>query len=150
MSIPGVGPLTALACVAYIGDGKRFSTPDQLRNYVGLVPRIDQSGIREAIYGVNHYGCMPVRRNIIQAAWSVDRLLSDCNLKRRWVLLKAAGKNKQRIAVKVANDILTIGWTLLKKGELYNGLGDFSYLQEKLHRYKMTAIDSSCFGECLK
>ncbi len=93
---------------------------------------------------------MPVRRNIIQAAWSVDRLLSDCNLKRRWVLLKAAGKNKQRIAVKVANDILTIGWTLLKKGELYSGLGDFSYLQEKLHRYKMTAIDSSCFGECLK
>ena len=55
-----------------------------------------------------------------------------------------------KIAVKVANDMLTIGWTLLKKGELYNGLGDFSYLKRKLRIYKMTAIDSRCFGECLK
>lgn len=150
MSIPGIGPLTALACVAYIGDGRRFSSPEQLRNYVGLVPRIDQSGIREVIYGVNHYGCMPVRRNLIQAAWSVDRLLSDCRLKQKWTELKARGKNRQRIAVKVANDMLTIGWTLLRKGELYNGLGDFSCLKGKLQRYKMTAIDSSDFAELLK
>ena len=150
MSIPGIGPLTALACVAYIGDGKRFSTPQQLRNYVGLVPRIDQSGIREVIYGVNHYGCMPVRRNIVQAAWSVMNLSFDCRFRQRWLELKAAGKKGQKIAVKVANDMLTIGWTLLKKGELYNGLGDFSYLKRKLRIYKMTAIDSRCFGECLK
>ena len=150
MSIPGIGPLTALACVAYIGDGRRFSTPDQLRNYVGLVPRIDQSGIREVIYGVNHYGCMPVRRNIVQAAWSVMNLSFDCRFRQRWLELKAAGKKGQKIAVKVANDMLTIGWTLLKKGELYNGLGDFSYLKRKLRIYKMTAIDSRCFGECLK
>jgi len=150
MSIPGVGPLTALACVAYIGDGKRFSTPDQLRNYVGLTPRIDQSGIREVIYGVNHYGCMPVRRNIVQAAWSVSNLSFDCRFRQRWKELKASGKKGQKIAVKVANDMLTMGWTLLKKGELYNGLGDFSYLKRKLRTYKMTAINSSCFGECLK
>jgi transposase len=150
MSIPGVGPLTALACVAYIGDGKRFSSPEQLRNYVGLVPMINQSGIRESIYGVNHYGCMPVRRNIIQAAWSVMNLSFDCKFKQRWSELKATGKKSQKIAVKVANDMLTMGWTLLKKGELYNGLEDYSYLKRKLRTYKMTAIDSSCFGECLK
>jgi len=46
--------------------------------------------------------------------------------------------------------MLTMGWTLLKKGELYNGLGDFSYLKRKLRTYKMTAIDFSCFGECMK
>ena len=149
MSIPGIGPLTALACVAYIGDGRRFSTPDQLRNYVGLVPRIDQSGIREAVYGVNHYGCMPVRRNIMQASWSVMKLSFDCRFKQRWTELKASGKKGQRIAVKVANDMLTIGWTLLKKGELYNGLGDFSYLKRKLRSYRMTAIDSSDFPELL-
>ena len=130
MSIPGVGPLTALACVAYIGDGKRFSTPQQLRNYVGLVPRIDQSGIKEAIYGVNHYGCMPVRRNIVQAAWSVTKLSFDCRFRQRWKELKASGKKGQKIAVKVANDMLTIGWTLLKKGELYNGLENFWFMHK--------------------
>lgn len=41
------------------------------------------------------------------------------------------------------------GWTLLKKGELYNGLGDFSYLNRKLRYYRMTAIDSSGFPELL-
>ncbi|MBR6347880.1 MAG: hypothetical protein IKR80_02895, partial [Spirochaetales bacterium] len=93
---------------------------------------------------------MPVRRNIIQAAWSVSNLSFDCRFRQRWKELKAAGKKGQKIAVKVANDMLTIGWTLLKKGELYNELGDFSYLKRKLRTYKMTAIESSCFCECLK
>lgn len=150
MSLPGVGPLTALACIAYIGDGRRFSSPEQLRNYVGLVPRIDQSGTREVVFGVNHFGCMPVRRNVIQAAWSICNMKADCTLKRRWVELKAAGKKGQKIAVRVANSILTIGWTLLKKNELYNGFGDFEYLKRKLRSYRLTAIDSSGFAEDLK
>ena len=45
--------------------------------------------------------------------------------------------------------MLTIGWTLLKKGELYNGLGDFSYPKRKLRSYRMTAIDSRGFPELL-
>ena len=150
MSLPGVGPLTALACIAYIGDGQRFSSPEQLRNYVGLVPRVDQSGTREIIFGVNHFGCMPVRRNVVQAAWSVCNLKTDCSLKRRWTELKNAGKKGQKVAVRIANSILTIGWTLLKKNELYNGFGDFEYLKRKLQTYKLTAIDSSDFAEDLK
>lgn len=85
----------------------------------------------------------------MQASWSVMKLSFDCRFKRRWTELKASGKKGRRIAVKVANDMLTIGWTLLKKGELYNGLGDFSYLKGKLRYYRMTAIDSSGFPEML-
>ena len=141
--------LTALACVAYIGDGSRFSTPAQVRNYVGLIPRIDQSGIREVIYGVNHFGCMPVRRNIVQAAWSIPNYREDCELKRKWMEFVARGKKGQRIAVKTANSMLSIGWTLLKKCELYNGCSSFDYLERKLRYYKLTAIDSSMFSKQL-
>ena len=77
------------------------------------------------------------------------KLSFDCRFKQRWTELKASGKKDQRIAVRIANDMLTIGWTLLKKGELYNGLGDFSYLKRKLRSYRMTAIDSSDFPELL-
>jgi len=51
---------------------------------------------------VNHYGCMPVRRNIMQASWSVMKLSFDCRFKQRWTELKVSGKKGQRIAVKIA------------------------------------------------
>jgi len=44
MSVPGVGPGVAAAFLAYVGDGSRFSSPAQVANYIGLVPRLDCSG----------------------------------------------------------------------------------------------------------
>lgn len=148
LSIPGIGLLTTMALVAYVGDGRRFSTAAQLRNYVGLIPRIDQSGIREVVYGVNHYGCMPIRRNIIQASWTVRTLKFDNTLVRDWNNYIQNGKRGQKAAVAVANKMLTIGWTLLKKGELYNGCDDYKYLERKLYSNKLTAIDKSYFSHC--
>ncbi|MBU2523798.1 IS110 family transposase, partial [Patescibacteria group bacterium] len=43
-SIPGIGPQTAVTFVSEIGDIMRFSRPDQLVAYVGLDPRVHQSG----------------------------------------------------------------------------------------------------------
>ena len=147
LSLPGVGLLTASACVAYIGDGRRFSTASQIRNYVGLVPRIDQSGMKEHIYGVNHFGCMPVRRNIVQAAWAVGMIGTGNTLTEKWNGYVARGKKGQRAAVAFANDLVTIGWTLLKKQQLYNGFGDYEYLKRKLRQLKLMAIDSSMYEE---
>lgn len=147
LSLPGVGLLTASACVAYIGDGRRFSTASQIRNYVGLVPRIDQSGMKEHIYGVNHFGCMPVRRNIVQAAWAVGMIGTGNTLTEKWKGYVARGKKGQRAAVAIANDLVTIGWTLLKKQQLYNGFGDYEYLKRKLRQLKLMAIDSSMYEE---
>jgi transposase len=43
-TIPGVGPRTAEAVVAYLGDAKRFSSGKEVSAYAGLVPRQHQSG----------------------------------------------------------------------------------------------------------
>ena len=40
--MPGIGLVNAATLIAYIGDGSRFSKPEQLMNYAGLVPRINQ------------------------------------------------------------------------------------------------------------
>lgn len=44
MTIPGVGLITAPAIVAVIGDVGRFPRPNQLLGYLGLDPRVRQSG----------------------------------------------------------------------------------------------------------
>lgn len=147
LSLPGVGLLTAAACVAFIGDGTRFSDAGQLRNYVGLVPRMDCSGERNVVGGCNGHGCMPVRRNIVQAAWTVGMLARENTLTSRWHRYITRGKKGQKTAVSVANELLTIGWTLLKKGELYNGFGDYTYLETKLARLRLKAIDTSMYDE---
>lgn len=80
MSIFGIGLITAASLLAYIGDGSRFYTPDQLRNYIALVPRIDQSGSRCIIGRTSIFGCTPVRRNIIQGALIIEKLRSQTGL----------------------------------------------------------------------
>ena len=44
MTIPGVGFISALTLYAEICDIKRFSSPDKLAHYAGLVPKVRQSG----------------------------------------------------------------------------------------------------------
>jgi transposase len=44
-TIPGVGKVSAAALVAYIGDVKRFSTPEKLTAYLGLDCRVHESGV---------------------------------------------------------------------------------------------------------
>jgi transposase len=44
MTIPAIGAITALALVAVIGDVTRFPSPRQLLGYLGMDPRVRQSG----------------------------------------------------------------------------------------------------------
>ena len=148
LSLPGVGMITCASIMAYIGDCSRFYSAKQLRNYVGLVPIIDQSGDHNWQGGTTSFGCMPVRRNIMQCAWSMDHRKSDsCQLKVEWDRIVLRGKRKSSAAIHVANKLLTIGWTLQKKHELYNGFGDYSNLKAKLRREKLEGIDTSKFPD---
>lgn len=56
LSIPGIGDITAATLVAFIGNGERFSKANQLRNYIGLIPRKDQSGSVDKQLSVSHFG----------------------------------------------------------------------------------------------
>ena len=51
MTIPGVDATVALSLVAAVGDFRRFSTPEQLVSYLGLNPRVKQSGGQPATHG---------------------------------------------------------------------------------------------------
>ena len=147
LSLPGVGLISCTSILAYIGDGSRFYTPKQLRNYVGLVPRIDQSGDHNWQGGTSSFGCMPVRRNIMQCAWALDHLKSNCILKDEWDKIVNRGKRKSKVAIHVANKLLSIGWSLQRSKKLYAGFGDYTNLKKKLKREKLEGIDTSSFIE---
>ena len=147
LSLPGVGLITCASLMAYVGDCTRFYSAKQLRNYIGLVPRIDQSGDHNWQGGTLSFGCMVIRRNIMQCAWSMDHRRGDCSLKGEWNGIVLRGGRKSKAAIHVANKLLTIGWTLQKKKELYNGFGNFDNLKAKLKREKLEGIDTSKFQQ---
>ena len=147
LSLPGVGTITCASLMAYVGDCTRFYSAKQLRNYIGLVPRIDQSGDHNWQGGTLSFGCMVIRRNIMQCAWSMDHRKGDCVLKNEWDGIILRGGRKSKAAIYVANKLLTIGWTLQKKKELYNGFGNFDNLKAKLKREKLGGIDTSKFQQ---
>ena len=68
-TIPGVGPRTAEAVVAYIDDGKRFSRNKAIGSYFGLVPSQDQSGDLNRLGHITRQGPATARKLLAEAAW---------------------------------------------------------------------------------
>ncbi len=140
LSIPGIGDITAVTLIAFLGNGDRFSSANQLRNYIGLIPKKDQSGTVDKQLGVSRHGCMPIRRHIMQGAWGVKKFRHDCSLTRYWQRLESRRKLGQKASVAIANKMLSIGFALLKNGDIYRMPDGEQYLLKKLHYYKLEAL----------
>jgi transposase len=68
-TIPGVGPRTAEAVMAYIDDPKRFQRVKQIGSYFGLVPQQDQSASSNRMGHITREGPATVRKLLTEAAW---------------------------------------------------------------------------------
>lgn len=133
MSMPGIGPVTVFALLAYLGKCERFSRGAQVGYYVGLVPRVDISGDQVRYGRILSRGCQPIRRTIIQAAWALTRSKNAGPLKDFFERLKARKGSKKAI-VATARKMLETLYTMIKTGELYR-YGDDDSLNRKLVQY---------------
>ena len=71
MTIPGVDATVALSIVAAVGDFARFSSPQKLVSYLGLNPRVRQSGGQPASHGrITKQGRAHARGMLVEAAWA--------------------------------------------------------------------------------
>lgn len=68
MSVPGVGPITALTYTASIEDPHRFARSEDVGAYAGLVPRRRQSGERDTLGSISKAGDGLLRRSLYEAA----------------------------------------------------------------------------------
>lgn len=118
MSIPGVGPTIAIAFLAYVGDGRRFSHARQVSHYVGLTPRVDSSGETTRIGNITKRGCTAIRSLIVQSAWAAVRTSKDHRLKLKYQELSAR-RGKGRAIVAVARRLLELMWVVLRTDTFY-------------------------------
>jgi transposase len=103
---PGVGPITALAFAATIGDASRFQRGKQVASYVGLIPREYSSGGKQRLGGISKQGNRFLRQLLVEAAQSAVRCdesmrrpyLHRCHSKPKGVAKVAAAR---RLAVRL-------------------------------------------------
>ena len=117
--IPGIGPITASALVASVGDAKNFANGRQLAAWLGLVPRQHSSGGKPTLLGISKRGDTYLRTLLIHGARAVVRVAegkenADPRLKR---LLERRHKNIATVAW--ANRNARIVWALLAHDRTY-------------------------------
>ena len=72
-TVPGIGPITAIGLMAEIGDISRFKNIKQFASYIGLIPRVKQSGETERIGNITYRNNSYLRPLLIEAAWQSVR-----------------------------------------------------------------------------
>jgi transposase len=118
--IPGIGPLTATALVASIGDANAFKNGRQLAAWLGLVPRQDSSGGKERLLGISKRGNVYLRTLLIHGARSVlIRLKRGTDPAKGWLARLTERRNANVAAVALANKNARVIWALLAHGRDY-------------------------------
>jgi transposase len=115
-TIPGVGPRTAEAIVAYLDDPHRFRTAREVSAYAGLVPRQFQSGTIDRKGRITKRGPAYLRKILVECAWLMRRhnLWAGQLVER----LSRGQKGRRKPAVvALARKLLVRCWAMLKKGE---------------------------------
>jgi transposase len=118
--IPGVGPLTASALVATIGDAKNFENGRQLAAWLGLVPRQHSTGGKQTLLGISKRGDCYLRTLLIHGARAVIRV-SEHKVEQAdsWLTRIVGRRNKNVATVALANKNARIVWALLAKNREY-------------------------------
>jgi len=118
--IKGVGPKTATAVVAAVGDGSEFKNGRHLAAWVGLVPRQFSSGDRNVLMGISKRGSQHLRSLLVHGARAVVRTAptkTDPNNQGVNQLRERRGFNRATVAVAKKN--ARIIWAVLRTGEPY-------------------------------
>lgn len=111
LTIPGIGPITATAMIAKIGNGSEFHKGRELSAYLGLVPKQHSSGEKQKLLGISKHGDRYLRqllihggRSSVQAAMRINKLTKVFDKQdphSQWMreLVERVGMNKSSVAV---------------------------------------------------
>jgi transposase len=133
MSIPGVGAAVAVTLMAAIGDVSRFPTQRQLVAYLGLDPKVRQSGEQAPRHGrISKRGNAQARSALVEAAWMA---LRNPGPLRAFGERVRARRGAQVAAVAVARKLACLAWQLLSKEE------DYAFAQPAKVRAKLRSTE---------
>lgn len=117
--VPDIGPITASALVASIGDAKNFDSGRQVAAWLGLVPRQHSSGGKSNLLGMSKRGDTYLRTLLIHGARSVIYRAGQRTESCQWINSVVNRRNKNVAAVALANKNARIVWALLAHDRHY-------------------------------
>jgi transposase len=133
MSVPGVSLVSAAAFVAVVGEVDRFSSPKRLVSYVGLDPRVRQSGEAPARHGrISKQGSAQARHMLCEAAWVAVRTPGPL---RAFYERVRARRGAQVALVATARKLSVLFWHLLTREQ------DYAFGRPSLTRRKLRALE---------
>ncbi len=116
LEIPGVGPLTATAAVATLGDAKAFKNGREFAAFLGLVPRQSGTGGRVKLLGISKRGDVYLRTLLIHGARAV---VNSAKERGPWLEGLLARRPKNAAVVALANKMARTIWALLAHDRTY-------------------------------
>jgi len=133
MTVPGVNVQTAAAFMAAIGDIRRFPSAKQLVGYLGLDPRVRQSGNTEARHGhISKTGSSLARGMLGEAAWSVAQTPGPL---RAFFERVRSRKGPQVAATATARKLCCLFWCLLIREQ------DYAFARPAMTRFKIRQLE---------
>jgi transposase len=116
----GIGPVTAMATVAMVGNGREFNNGRSFSAWLGMVPRQYSTGGRTRLGPITRHGDRYLRMLYVQCAKALlavahrraDRLS-------RWALAVRARRGFGKAVVAIAAKLARIAWAILAKGERF-------------------------------
>ncbi len=133
MSVPGVNVICASAFLAAVGDIRRFKGQRQLVGYLGLDPRVRQSGTAPASHGhISRQGSAPARHALVEASWSAVRQPGPLRAFYERIRVR---RGHQVAIVASARKLACLFWCLLTREE------DYAYAQPSLTRKKLRRLE---------
>jgi transposase len=142
MTVPGVNVICAATFMAAVGDIRRFPTSRKLVGYLGLDPKVYQSGSAPATGGrISKQGSPSARWALVEAAWNVVRQPGPMHAFYARIRARRCG---QVAAVAVARKLGCLFWCLLTRGE------DYAHQQPTLTAKKLRLLEVRAGAPTLK
>lgn len=118
--IPGVGPVTATALIAAVGNASAFGKGRNLSAWMGIVPGEYSTGGKQKLLGISKRGNKYLRTLFVQGARSVlqQRHKQAPGLS-RWVAQLLGRTHQNVVVVALANKLVRMAWAVLCKNERY-------------------------------
>jgi transposase len=133
MTVPGVSLMTAATFIATVGDIRRFPTPRKLVSYLGLDPKVRQSGSEPARHGrISKQGASQARQMLTEAAFVA---VSTAGPMRAFYERVRARRGSQIAIVAVARKLAVLFWHLLTREE------DYAFQRPSLTRKKLRQLE---------
>ena len=119
-AIPGIGPLTATALIAAIGNGGAFRKGREFAAWVGLVPREHSTGGKQKLLGISKRGNSYLRKLFVQGARAVLKYRDkQCSGLKHWLAELSSRSHYNIVGVALANKLARMAWAVLASGDAY-------------------------------